>query len=137
MFVETLAPRFCETDALGHINNTVVPVWFEAGREPIFQLFTPDMDVNNWKLIIARISVDFLAEIHYGTGRDVEIRTGLAKIGNSSMTIRQEVWQEGQCCARGDAVMIHFDHSAKQSRPIPDTIRAELEKHLLDVEKAE
>ena len=131
MYKETISPRFCETDALGHINNTVVPVWFEKAREPIFQLFTPDMDVNNWKLIIARITVDFLAEIHYGTSNEVEIRTGLVKVGNSSMTIRQEVWQQGKCCARGDAVMIHYDYASAQSVAIPDTIRSELQKHTI------
>ena len=131
MYKETIAPRFCETDALGHVNNTVVPVWFEKGREPIFKLFTPDMDVRNWKLIIARITVDFLAEIHYGTDLDVEIRTGLVKIGNSSMTIRQEVWQRGECCARGDAVMIHYDYQASKSVPIPDQIRTVLERSLM------
>lgn len=131
MYKETISPRFYETDALGHINNTVVPMWFEKAREPIFQLFIPDMDVNKWKLIIARISVDFLAEIHYGTGKDVEIRTGLVKVGNSSMTIRQEVWQEGKCCARGDAVLIHYDYALAQSVPIPDAIRTELEKSLM------
>ena len=131
MYKETISPRFYETDALGHINNTVVPMWFEKAREPIFQLFIPDMDVNKWKLIIARISVDFLAEIHYGTNKDVEIRTGLAKVGNSSMTIRQEVWQEGMCCARGDAVLIHYDYDLAQSVPIPDAIRTELEKSLI------
>ncbi|WP_281645150.1 thioesterase family protein [Parendozoicomonas sp. Alg238-R29] len=131
MYKEIISPRFFETDALGHINNTVVPVWFEKAREPIFQLFTPDMDVNKWKLIIARITVDFLAEIHYGTDKDVEIRTGLVKIGNSSMTIRQEVWQQEKCCARGDAVMIHYDYASAKSSPIPDVIRSELQKALI------
>ncbi|MTI14733.1 acyl-CoA thioesterase [Sansalvadorimonas verongulae] len=131
MYKETISPRFCETDALGHINNTVVPMWFEKAREPIFRLFTPDMDVNNWKLIIARITVDFLAEIYYGTDNEVEIITGLIKVGNSSMTIRQEVWQRGKCCARGDAVMIHYNYTGAQSVSIPDAIRSELQNHLL------
>ncbi len=130
MYKETISPRFFETDALGHINNTVIPVWFEKAREPVFRLFTPDLNVNNWKLIIARISVDFLGEIFYG--EDVEIHTGLAKIGNSSMTIRQEVWQKGECQARGDAIMIHYDYGKSQSVTIPDSVRAQLEKVLIE-----
>ena len=129
MYKETISPRFFETDALGHINNTVIPVWFEKAREPVFRLFTPDLNVNNWKLIIARISVDFLGEIFYG--EDVEIHTGLAKIGNSSMTIRQEVWQRRECRARGDAIMIHYDYGKSQSITIPDSIRTQLEKALI------
>ncbi|MCL6269140.1 acyl-CoA thioesterase [Sansalvadorimonas sp. 2012CJ34-2] len=129
MYKEMISPRFFETDALGHINNTVVPVWFEKAREPVFRLFTPDLDIKKWKLIIARISVDFLGEIFYG--EDVEVRTGLAKIGNSSMTVRQEVWQGGKCQARGDAALIHYDYSTSSSVPIPDEIRSQLEQHII------
>ncbi|MCJ8299448.1 MAG: hypothetical protein MJK13_11020 [Pseudomonadales bacterium] len=53
MFTNTISPRFLETDALGHINNTVLPMWFEASRDPVFKIFSPELDVNNWKLILA------------------------------------------------------------------------------------
>ncbi len=36
MFTATFSPRFYETDAFGHVNNTVVTGWFETAREPIF-----------------------------------------------------------------------------------------------------
>ena len=130
MFTEVMLPRFSETDALGHINNAVLPVWFEKAREPIFRLFTPDLDIHKWRLIIARITVDFLAELHYGN--EVEIRTGLLKVGNSSMTIGHEAWQNGVCCAKGEAVMIHFDYGQKKAIPIPNAVRSELEQHLMD-----
>jgi acyl-CoA thioester hydrolase len=39
MFRMTVTPRFYETDALGHINNTVMAGWFEAAREPVFRFF--------------------------------------------------------------------------------------------------
>lgn len=33
MYIEThLTPRFSDTDAMGHINNTAVTQWLEAGR---------------------------------------------------------------------------------------------------------
>lgn len=128
MWTHHLSPRFVETDALGHINNTVLPVWFEDARTPLFRLFTPDLDINNWHLIIAKIEVEFVGELFYG--KDVEIRTYLTKLGNSSMVIAHEAWQEGRMGARGSAVMVHFDHDAKQSVTIPELIRAQLSEHL-------
>ncbi len=128
MWTNTLSPRFAETDALGHINNTVLPVWFEDSRTPIFELFCPGMDTNDWHLIIAKIDVEFLAEIYFG--KLVEIRTYMIKIGNSSMVVGHEAWQEGIMVAKGSAVMVHFDHTAKASKPIPKDVREILEKHM-------
>lgn len=127
MWINTLEPRFVETDALGHINNTVLPVWFEDARTPLFEMFCPGMDPNNWHLIIAKIEVDFLGELFYG--KTVEIRTYMKKIGNSSMVIGHEAWQEGEMRAEGSAIMVHFDHDTKSSKPIPDNIRTVLEQH--------
>ena len=128
MFTEVIQPRFSETDALGHINNTVIPNWFEKAREPLFRFFTPDLDPQKWQLIIARIEVDFKAEIFYTS--DVIIKTWLEKIGNSSMAVVQQVWQNDKVCAEGRAAMIHFDWQEKAPKPIPDEIRAQLTEHL-------
>jgi acyl-CoA thioester hydrolase len=129
MYKLTIAPRFCETDALGHINNTVVPMWFEQAREPIFKYFVPSLDPKRWNLIIARVEVDYLAELIYQ--EDVEIKTWLGKLGNSSMSVIQEVWQFGKCCARGKAAMIHYDYKQEKAITIPDEIRYQLEQHLV------
>jgi len=61
MFSTAISPRVYETDAFGHINNTSVPGWFEKGREPLFRIFTPDLDIRKMPLILARMEVDFLA----------------------------------------------------------------------------
>lgn len=130
MFTLTIKPRFCETDALGHINNTVIPMWFEQGREPIFEFFVPTMKPEDWNLIIARIEVDFLAQLEFR--HEVEIKTWLSKIGNSSMKVTQEVWQGGVCCARGHAALIHFNYETNSAAPIPAVIKQQLQTHLQD-----
>ncbi|MDK2777274.1 MAG: acyl-CoA thioesterase [Pseudomonadota bacterium] len=128
MWTLTINPRFGDTDALGHINNTVLPVWFEEARTPLFRLFTPDLNPQDWHLIIAKIEVEYVGELFYG--KEVEIRTFVSKLGNSSMTIHHEAWQEGKMGAQGSAVMVHFDHDAKQSVPVPDDIREQLTRHM-------
>lgn len=57
-------------------------------------MFNPEMDLQKWQLIIARIDVEFLKQLHFG--RDVEICTVLEKVGNSSMYILHEAWQGGR-----------------------------------------
>jgi len=75
MFITTVSPRFGDIDGLGHINNTVLPVWFEIGRNSIFRLFSPDLNLSPdvWHLILVRTEFDFLRQMYFRS--DVEIRT--------------------------------------------------------------
>ncbi len=130
MFYFELQPRFSDTDALGHISNTTLPVWFEQARMPLFSIFHPTLDVKTWPLIIARVEIDFVAQSYWHL--PVEVRTGVGKIGNSSFHVIQEAWQDGRQIARGTAVLIHFDYSSEKARSIPDDIRAELSRHLVE-----
>jgi len=122
-----IQPRFSETDGLGHINNTVVPVWFEAAREPIFEVFNPKLNLAEWNLIIAKIEVNYLAQIHYPGA--IEIKTSITKLGNSSLTILQEVYQNEQKVAWGECVMVKFDYTTNKSTPISDKEKQALSSH--------
>ena len=51
MFTYTIQPRFSETDGMGHINNTVPPVWFEEARIGVFTIFNPSLTPFQWNLI--------------------------------------------------------------------------------------
>ena len=131
MFSTTVMPRFYETDAFGHVNNTVVSGWFETAREPIFRIFSPGMDIRQLSLILARTEVDFVAQIYYGT--EVTLTTAIEKLGNSSFVVAQEAWQNDVCVARGKAVQVYFNYETQKSEPLPIAIRAELEKHMMKV----
>ena len=130
MYRSKIEPRVSETDGVGHINNTTVPIWFEAGRNQLFKLFTPDSSFENWKMIILNMSVDYVDQIYFG--RDVEIKTWVKRIGNSSLELYEEIYQENRLCAKGSAVYVNFNLQAQKSEPIPAQIRQELEKHLYD-----
>ena len=132
MFTLEIHPRFSDTDALGHISNTSLPVWFEQGRTPIFEIFHPSLDVKTWPLILARLEIDLLAQSYWHL--PVEIRTGIGKIGNSSCHVVQEASQNGTRVARGVAVLIHFDYSTERSVPIPESVRRQLECHRVSEE---
>ena len=129
MFSTVISPRFYETDAFGHINNIVVAGWFETGREAIFRVFTPELEPQKLPLILARIEVDFVAQIYYGS--EVEIRTGIEKFGRTSFIVVQEAWQKGALVARGRAVQVYFNHDSQQSEPLPQAYRDVLAQHLV------
>lgn len=128
MLTHTIRPRFCDTDALGHINNTVIPVWFLEAREPVLRMFAPDADLQRGGIAVVRIELDYLAETHFG--EDVEIQTQVSHIGNSSFRLRQEVHQGGTVTARGETTLVSFDARTRRAAPINDSARAALENHL-------
>ena len=129
MFYEIIKPRVGETDALGHINNTVIPQWFEGARNPIFKLFSPDLTLNitQWNLILAKSTFDFHAPLKYG--HDVEIKTFISRVGTSSLDVYQEAWQQNTKHVSGTAVMVYFDYETKKSRPIPDEFKQKMHVH--------
>lgn len=131
MFIEKVTPRFGDADGLRHINNIALVEWFEVGRNPIFRMFTPDLDLSyeKWKLILVRTEFDYLGQMYFG--KDVEIRNYITHIGNSSFTIGHEAWQDGELKAKGKAVLVHFDFLNQKAIPIPDDIRTQLNDHLV------
>lgn len=126
MFKMTLLPRFYETDAFGHVNNTVITGWFETAREPIFKIFTPNMIISELPLILARVEVDYVAQTHYG--KPIEIITAIERMGNASFIVTHAAYQDDTLVAKGKAVQVYFDFKLQKSLPIPAHYRAALEK---------
>ncbi len=127
MFEFCLQPRFSETDAMGHISNTAVPVWFEEARTGIFRIFNPDMELGTWNLIVRNFEIDFVAQIAYN--EPVWILTGVERIGNSSLVIWQQAQQSGRDVATCRSVLVHFDYGEQRPISIPERVRRQLEAH--------
>jgi acyl-CoA thioester hydrolase len=130
MFSVKMTPRFGDTDALGHINNVVLAAWFEQARNAIFRVFDPELrsDRKTFPLIMAHTDYDFVGQLFYQ--HDVEIRTWIARIGTKSITVSHEAWQEGHLCARGNAVIVHYDFNTEKSTPIPEDKKRLLAEYL-------
>jgi acyl-CoA thioester hydrolase len=116
-------------DVLGHINNTVLAVWFEQARNPFFDIFAPQTYFTDgtFHLIMAHTDYDFVGELMFGT--NVEIRTYVTRIGTKSFTAHQEAWQKGKLCCKGNAVIVHYDFGAKQTTAIPEDKKKLLAEH--------
>jgi len=120
-----IIPRVSETDGVGHINNVFVPIWFEAGRREIFRIFSPNLDFINWKLALVKVTVEYLDQLYLA--EHVEVRTGIEKIGTSSFTIKEEIYQTNRLCSKGQAIYVNYNFKEKKSEPISNQIRDKLE----------
>lgn len=127
MFTEQLKVRFYETDALGHVNNTVIPAWFETGRLPIFELFGQDLNQPQISAVVANLNVDFVYPVYFGA--PVTLHTYINRIGNSSFEIGNEVWQNDKLCAKGTVTMVTFNLREQRPAPLSDEIKARLREY--------
>ena len=125
MIFTNIVPRVSETDGVGHINNVFVPIWFEAGRREIFRIFSPNLNFVNWKLALVKVTIEYLDQLYLA--ENVEIRTGIEKIGNSSFTIKEEIHQTDRLCAKGEAIYVNYNFNEKKSETISNEIRDKLQ----------
>ena len=123
-----LKPRFSETDAIGHINNTSIAVWFETGRlEFLTDVFADrGNEQPNW--FMATQTIDYVGENFFG----VEVRMDLSviHIGNTSFKVGCKMYQHDKQTVQASAVLVHVDRASKKPTPIPPWMRAILEQEL-------
>jgi len=115
--------RFQDVDMLGHINNVAFAALFETARVR----FNHALGLTEWRghrWLIAHVGIDYLAEAYHPA--DVEIATGVERIGNRSWHLAALAVQEGRAVATCRAVLVM---EAKQDATgLPDDFRARLEQ---------
>jgi acyl-CoA thioester hydrolase len=114
--------RFSDLDGQGHVNNAVFATYFEAGRveyfrDPALALLTSDETC-----VLARMAIDFLAELRYpGT---VDVGGRIAAIGRSSFTMGQALFSGTRCISTAEAVMVMIDMTTRKSKPLSPRVKA-------------
>ncbi|MGH1370708.1 MAG: acyl-CoA thioesterase [Cellvibrionaceae bacterium] len=125
MSIEIITPRFCETDALGHINNVSYAAWLEQGR---MGFFIDTKDPFDTPLILAKLEINYRNETFHGT--NVEVHSHLARLGTSSFTIAQNIYQNELLVVEAKAVLVQFDFDNKRSIAFNEEQRAHWERFL-------
>jgi acyl-CoA thioester hydrolase len=117
--------RYGDTDRQGHVNNAVFATFMETGRvELIYNPDDPLLD-EGFSFVLAKLDIDYVAEVLWpGT---VEIGTRVLRVGRSSVTMQQAVFQNGKLCASAETVVVHFDQTTRKSHAFSDEQRAKIE----------
>ncbi|WP_409298993.1 acyl-CoA thioesterase [Peribacillus sp. SCS-26] len=118
--------RFCETDALGHINNTSYFIYLEEARIKFFETLGYGMTVDEWSFILASTGCDFQAQGYFN--QVLDIHTMVSRIGTKSFQLQHSIScsETGERIANGMAVIVYFDFQKQQSEEIPGLMREAL-----------
>ncbi len=126
--------RFCDTDANGHINNTVFAEFIEAGRvKLITQMVEGGSIANPW--VVARVEIDYLGMLGFPSALDIGTR--VVKVGNTSYTVISGVFEGDRCVASGRTVLVHAVDGNSCPPPGPEKALLEAElTHAAGVDRA-
>ena len=120
--------RFSDQDAAGHINNVALCAYLETARLTFMRdLGLMDPTEEGMRGISAGMNVSFLAESHWPG--QVELGSGVIRIGTSSITIGSAAFKDGNCITAAEMTVVHL--KGRTPHPIRPDLRAKLEKYLL------
>ena len=113
--------RYSDTDRQGHVNNAVFSCFLETGRVEL--LYDPNRSLaeTNCSFVIVNLSLTLLKELKWPG--IVEIGTGLTRIGTSSISMVQCLYQNHDVVATAETVIVHTNTETKRSFPLTDQAR--------------
>ncbi len=113
---ESFQTRFQDMDINGHLNNVAFAALFESGRVMMNRRLRPlGGRPANERTMVAAVEINYLAEGNFPD--PVDIATGIGRIGNSSWSIVQAMFQNGRAIATCDTVVVcRTDGEAKPLR---------------------
>lgn len=121
-----IAPRFRDTDAMGHINNAVYITYLEIGRQVYWAALEGRNDYRRVPFILANVTCDFRSEALVDERLEIGVRCDW--IGTKSFGFRYALRSlaADRVVVQATTVMVCYDYAVKRSMPMPDELRARL-----------
>ena len=112
--------RLSDTDRQGHVNNVAFGFFLEAGRAEILFEGTNLLDPGCFFVIVST-TIEFVGELHYPG--HITIGTAVERVGNSSFSMRQALFQDGRCAAISSSVMAQVNIEKRVAQTISPQAR--------------
>ena len=116
--------RFGDTDLVGHVNNAAFATFFETGRVSFLYDKEEPFAPAGCDFVIVKLTIEFRAEMHYPG--IVDIGTRVARIGTSSFTMNQALFNEGRCAATAESICVIISQETRRPVPLPDRSKQRL-----------
>lgn len=109
-----------DMDALGHVNNARYFDYFQEARIDWLRELDIKMTGQTGPVVI-HVACTFLKPIVYPA--TVTIHSKAHSLGNSSMIMDHDLYQEETLMAQGVSKIVWIDYTQNKSVPLPDIIR--------------
>lgn len=115
-FVHRERVRLRDIDSFGHVNNAVYSTYLEEARL--------DALGGLGAVILARVEIDFRAELYVGD--EIEVHSRCSRIGTKSFDLEHEIRVDGRIAAEAKSVLVGFDYETHRSVPVAEELKARL-----------
>ena len=114
--------RYADLDANGHVNNGTYLSLMETARS----LFLLELGEKSTAVlfVVVKIEIEFRRELRWPGS--VHSSLDVARLGTTSFTLDQRIWQEGNEMAAAMVTVVGIDAASRRPVPIPPALRAAL-----------
>jgi acyl-CoA thioester hydrolase len=102
--------------------------FLETGRVEVLHRPNSPIYDDNAEFVLVNINLDLQGEILWPG--EVQVGTSVSKIGNSSITLYQRVFQNGVCVASAESVVVQMNTMTRKSQPLSEKARTALSAFL-------
>ena len=127
--------RYSEVDCQKIVYNSHYLTYFDISlSEMLEDCFDQDEYINNTNNDFHTVGVQMNFNSPARLNDQLEVYTGIKKLGNSSMTFLQEIYKAGSDIILNEASItwVNTNQNSMKSETIPNDIRKKLSKYLID-----
>jgi acyl-CoA thioester hydrolase len=119
--------RWADNDVYGHVNNVVYYEYFDT----VINRYLIDqggLDIERGPVIGVCVESQCTYKRPASFPEALEGGLRVAKLGRTSATYQVGIFRGAELCAQGSFVHVFVDRATRRPAPIPDAIRAALER---------
>ena len=124
----TIATRWADNDAYGHVNNTVYYEWFDtAVNRWLVEAGLLDIEQGDPIGLVVETGCSYFSSLSFPG--EIEVGIAVERLGTSSVTYRIGVFGAGSAepSAQGHFTHVYVGRATRRPVPLPENWRAELE----------
>ena len=125
----TIATRWADNDAYGHVNNTVYYQWFDTAVNAwLVEAGLLDIEHGDPIGLVVETGCNYFEPLSFPG--DVEVGIAVDRLGSSSVTYRIGVFGAGrdEPSAQGHFTHVYVGREDRRPAPLPDDWREKLER---------
>ncbi|WP_018923377.1 acyl-CoA thioesterase [Salsuginibacillus kocurii] len=127
-----IRPRFCDTDALGHLNNTSYFAYMEEARIQLFndlELINADQPLHDWPYVLVSTNCEYKKQGYFGI--EITLESKVKHIGTSSFTLSHTIINGNTAIATGEAVVVQLDTEKGKATPLSEEVKSRLARYVV------